>query len=254
MAARAPAVLPVRLGVFVAGVGALLYAVLVLAVVPQPLALERASARIAMGDRYRAEELDRLSGLAADLAAAPLMRATSLRAAALVALRQAETATDDGRRADIDTHMDALARRVPAALAAAPADPFLWLALFWRDNVAEGFQETRLPLLAMSYATGPYEGWVGVKRSVVTLALWGRLTPALQAAAAEEFVGLVQSRFREMPEILTGPGWEARHVLLPRMADLDQRLRREFARTLNRAGVDVKVPGIERPSIRPWVP
>jgi hypothetical protein len=142
---------------------------------------------------------------------------------------------------------------LPTALAAGPTDAFLWLALFWSSNASDGFQEARLPLLAMSYASGPNEGWVGVKRSAITLAIWERLTPALREAAAGEFAGLVQARrFREMPEIFQGPGWAARDVLLPRLAQVDEPTRRAFWRALYRAGIDVDVPGVAHPDDRPW--
>lgn len=249
MGAGAAAILT-RLGALAAGAGALLFAVLALLVLAPPAGLERAAARIIAGDRYKAEDIDRLA--AATDPSAPLVRAASLRAAAILSLRRAENAIAEGRRTDIDESLAALARLAPSALSAAPADAFLWLALFWRHNVAEGFAAENLPRLAMSYATGPNEGWVGVKRSAAALAAWERLTPELQDRAAGEFVGLVRSRFWEMADILMGPGWAARDALLPKLAQVDESERKIFARTLYRAGGYVDVPGIDRSGGRPW--
>jgi hypothetical protein len=239
-----------RLGALCAGAGALVFAVLVLYVLAPPAGLERAAARIIAGDRYKAEDIDRLA--AAIDPAAPLVRAASLRAAAILALRRAEDAIAEGRRIDIDDSLAALARLAPAALCAAPADAFLWLASFWRHNVAEGFAEASLPRLAMSYATGPNEGWIGVKRSAATLAVWERLPPELRERAVGEFAGLVQSRFREMAEILIGPGWMARDVLLRRLAPITDSIRKAFARALYKFGADVDVPGVDKSRERPW--
>ena len=253
MRVRAPAAHLLRFGLVAAGAGALLHAALVLVVLPKPTSLDHAAARIVMGDRYRPEELDRYAPVIAALELTPAVRATSLRSAVIVVLRQAETAIEDGRRADIDAHMDALGRLLPRALSGLPGDAFLWLALFWRDNLALGFDQARLPLLDMSYETGPNEGWLGVKRIVRSLALWEQLTPALKTAVAREFVGLVKARFfRAMPDIFTGPGWAARDALLPGLAQIDEPTRRAFARALNQRGVNVDVPGIEQPDARPW--
>ena len=238
-----------RLGQFVVGAGACLYATLVFAVWTPTAEIERAASRILMGDRYKTEDVERHI---AAVAAGTLVRASSQRAVAILALRRAETSIDEGRRTDIDADFAALARLAPAALLRAPSDSFLWLALFWRNNVVEGFAPDRLRLLAMSYATGPSEGWVGAKRSAVALAAYERLTPELQERVASEFAGLVRSRFPEAPGILLGPGWAVRGALLPRLAAVEEPERKAFARALYRAGVDVDVPGIDPPDSRPW--
>jgi hypothetical protein len=240
-----------RLGLLVAGSAALVFATLVLVVSPQPVALERAAVRIVMGDRYKAEELDRFVG-ADELAFQPLVRAASLRSAAVVALRQAEESIANGQRTDIDRHMDALERGLRHALTIGPADTFLWLALFWRETFAGGFEPTRLSMLEMSYRTGPREGWVAVRRNAWTLGLYSRLGSDLQEAAAAEFIGLVASRFMETVSILTGPGWSVHDVLIPRLAMVDELQRKAFARALYQQGYDVQIPGIVRPDDRPW--
>jgi len=252
MPANASAPFLLRFGLLVAGAGAVLYAAFVLVGFPQSSVVERAASRILAGDDYKDETLERLDPLIAAIEAAPVVRAASLRAAAVVTLRKAETAIQNGRRADIDIHMDTLAHMLPHALATMPGESFLWLALFWRDNTALGFNLVRLRILAMSYLTGRNEGWVAVKRSVIALALWPHLSPVLQEAAAGEFAGLVQSRFRQVVDILLGPGLAARAVLLSRLADIDERERKSFAQALYRAGVDLAVPGVDRPDARPW--
>lgn len=247
-----PAGLDLRIALILLGLSSLAWAGVVLLAWPQPAAVEQSAARIVRGDRYKPEDLDRLAPLLAGIEAAPWSRAASVRAAAIVELRRAESALTDGRREDIDRHLGTLERLIPRALDAAPSDAFLWLALFWRDNLALGVDPARLAVLDMSYRTGPNEGWVGVRRSPVSLALFRLMPPALRERAITEFAGLVQSRFAEMPDILGGPGWAARDALLPRLARVDEPQRRTFARALYRAGIDVNVPGIDRPDDRPW--
>jgi hypothetical protein len=241
-----------RVGVVAAGTGAVLYATLFLALPPQAAALEHAAARIIMGDRYKAEELDLFSDRAAGIAVAPFARAASLRAAAIVMLRLTETAIEDGRRADIDARTDALAHIVNVSLSAAPFDAYLWLASFWRSNLVDGFREDRLRILAMSYTTGGKEGWVGIRRSRISLALWQHLTPTLQEAAAQEFVGLAKAGFREVVAIMLGPGWGVRDKLVPMLAEINEARRKAIARELYFAGASLEIPGIEPPDDRFW--
>lgn len=242
----------IRVALMIVGAGSIAWAATILGSARQAPALERVAARIVQGDRYKAEDLDRVAPVMAEIAATPEPRFSSLRAAVIYELRQAETAVADGRRTDIDRHMDALRKVLPRALATGPSDSFLWLALFWRETFTGGSDPTRLPLLEMSYRTGPREGWVAVRRSPWTLALYSRLVPDLQEVAVAEFVGLVQSGFKEAASILTGPGWSLREVLIPRLATVDEPSRKVFAKSLYRGGYDVQVPGIDRPSERPW--
>ena len=240
-----------RLGLLAAGSAALVFAALVFVVWPQSVTLERAAGRIVMGDRYRPEELDRLPG-ADELAVQPLVRASSLRSAAIVALRQTEETIANGLRTDIDRQIEMLRRSLQHALAVGPADPFLWLTLFWQESFIGGSESTRLSMLEMSYRTGPREGWVAVRRSPWTLGLYSRLRPDLQEIATTEFVGLVASRFNEAASILTGPGWSIRDILVPRLAKVDELQRKALARVLYQGGYDVQVPGVDRPDDRPW--
>jgi hypothetical protein len=215
-------------------------------------ALDRIAARIIGGEQYEAEELDQLGPALDAVSAARWSRAASLRAAAIIELRQAETAIAAGRRDVIDDRMNALGRALHRALTVAPSDPFLWLVLFWQQTTVDGFDAKRLPLLAASYRLGPNEGWIGVRRSALALALFSRLPPDLAERVVAEFVGLVNSGFPEMAQILVGPGWGARDILLPRLAAADKVRRKAFSRAVYRHGYDVTVPGIDRPDDRPW--
>src|SRR6185312_11066251 len=138
---------------------------------------------------------DVLNDLAARLTApdaAPLTSRT-LGRAAIVHLRQAELAFATDNRRAIDARLATLSGAIDDALANAPSDPFLWLVRFWLDNTRNGFDASHLRELRMSYALGPNEGWIAVKRSRLALAAFPGLTPTLADSAVAEFSGLVRS-------------------------------------------------------------
>jgi hypothetical protein len=218
-----------------------------------PSVIERMATRIVRGDAYKAADLDRISlASLGSLEARYWPRARALRAATIIVLRRTEEAVYDARPTDIDAGMEALQRVLLRALSATPADSFLWLALFWRNNWADGFAPSNVGRLMMSYETGPNEGWIAQRRSPVALALYSQLNPKLRDAAATEFAGLVQSYFKQTVAILLGPGWAARDDLLPRLAAVGELQRNVFARELYHAGADVVVPGVTLPVGRPW--
>ena len=67
---------------------------------------------------------------------------------------------------------DQFARSMAAAnamirksLSWAPADLFLWFALFWLENMQFGFRDESIRYLEQSYELGPSEGWIALKRN-----------------------------------------------------------------------------------------
>lgn len=172
---------------------------------------------------------------------------------ALVQLRALEAAVAKGDTARSDARMDALRATIRRSLADTPADPFLWLILFWVENARLGFAPGHLTYLDMSYDVGPQEGWVALRRSPVALAIFRALPEPLAEKAVAEFAGLVRSHYyAQAAEILTGPGWAARERLLAGLAELPDLEREQFAKTVYRLGYDVQVPGVELPEYRPW--
>jgi len=176
-----------------------------------------------------------------------------LSSAAIIKLRVLERAIADGDQAAIDRQMTAVNRTIRISLTETPADPFLWLVLFWLENTQNGFSRDHLKYLQMSYALGPNEGWIAVRRNRLALAVFPQLTPELREHALVEFARLVDSNFiAEAADILTGPGWPIRGQLLPRLRDVADVNRQIFAKRVYRLGYDVVVPGVERPEFRPW--
>jgi hypothetical protein len=215
-------------------------------------AVSEIAAHLIAGEAYKPDVLDALDAELARRATA--LRPASLSKVAVVRLRRAEEAIGSGDRDMIDVRLDALARSIDDALTNAPEDPFLWLVLFWLDNTRNGFAPEHLAELRMSYALGPNEGWIAAKRNSRALAIFSVLPPDLAEAATAEFVGLARSPIYFVAvDNIAGPGWPVRHVLLPRLKELQEADRRAFAKLLNDRNVDdAPVPDVEPLPRRPW--
>lgn len=174
-----------------------------------------------------------------------------VRSAAIIRTRMAEQAIVDGD--EIDTQLNALHNSILRSLACSPADPFLWVVLYWVEINRNGFQPDYLKYLRLSYQLGPNEGWIALKRNGYALAILNQLPPDIADMALAEFPKLLDSGLdAEAVKIFTGPGWTHRAVLLPRLKGVAKIRRQEFARALYKAGYDVTVPGITLPEWRPW--
>ena len=124
----------------------------------------------------------------------------------------------------------------------------------WAENSVSGVTPDHLRSLRMSYALGPREGWIAMKRNALALNIFSRLPPDLVEQVQVEFVGLVRSGLYDAAaDAVAGPGWAVRKQLLGRLADIPERDRRQFARVLYaREAEDLLVPGVEPPPPRPF--
>jgi hypothetical protein len=174
-----------------------------------------------------------------------------MHSAAVIRTRMAEQAVVDGE--DIDTQLNALRDSIRRSLACSPADPFLWVVLYWVEINRNGFQPRYLEYLRLSYKLGPNEGWIALKRNGYALAIFDRLPPDMKQMVVAEFANLLNSGFVVLTvEIIEGPGWSHRALLLSHLTDVTARYRDEFARELYKDGYDVTVPGIAPRDPRPW--
>jgi hypothetical protein len=142
------------------------------------------------------------------------------------------------------------------ALTCLPADPFVWLTLFWLDASKNGFTPTNANYLRFSYALGPNEAWIGLWRSRLAFSMFARLPDYLSDDALHDFIGLLDTAqlYRETAEIFAKTAPAAQSRILARLKNAKVIPRQTFAKMLYETGVDVDVPGVDfsRPHDRPF--
>ena len=134
---------------------------------------------------------------------------------------------------------------IRSSLSCAPADPFLWLALYWVEVTENGSKPDYLNYLRLSYQLGPHEGWIVLKRNPLAFGAFQQLPPDLRENVIDEFVAMVRdSRFSDQAaDILIGPAWPERDLILPHLTQISEYDRKRFADVLYGRGY-VNVPGI----------
>jgi hypothetical protein len=215
--------------------------------------VENIARHIIAEDSFKLESLTSLKATNSDFKALQNGRASVLSSVAIINVRLLEQAIASGSRASLDSLMLETSGLIRQSLVNTPADPFLWTVLFWLENTRNGFNSRHLTFLEMSYSVGPNEGWVAVKRNRFALAMYTALSPVLADSVVNEFSRLVESNyFSAAATILEGPGWPIREVLMSGLKNADEISRETFAKIIYRRGIDLAVPGVERPDWRPW--
>jgi hypothetical protein len=232
---------------------AICWSVSVMPVFWSETAIAQAATHIIAGEVYKPEAMEALElSLGHDQSSA--LRSSMLSKAAIIRLRSAEDAITVGDQNIIDRNLNTLGRAVDSELTNTPSDPYQWLVLFWLNNARNGFKPENLRYLKISYALGPYEGWIAIKRNRLALAIFSSLPVDLQEMAISEFVGLVRSQlYAEAADILAGPGWPIRQVLLAHLKELKEPDRRTLFKLLQDRNLDdLSLPGTEEQRRRPW--
>ncbi len=215
--------------------------------------LDHTAENILSGGKFKREILQTLL-TEAESAQSAWARPEALRSAAILRLNLTEQANRTENAKPPGPIVDQLGASVRRSLAAAPADPLLWLALFWSKRLKDDRSKEDFGFLRMSYRVGPHEGWVAVRRNYIALANFPELPQDLADAAVTEFKDLVVSEYYgPAVKILVGPGWPIHEMLLRRLEDAPDEARRRLASAANARGYDLAVPGVERPEPRPWL-
>jgi len=240
-----------RTPLVVFGCAAVAWGLYTLPIFARQVPIERVATHVLEGDPFKSGVLEALMpGVEIAERAGPCSPAV-MRSAAIIRTRMAEQAIVDGD--EIDTQLNALHDSIRRSLACSPADPFLWIVLYWVEANRNGFEPDYLKYLRLSYQLGPNEGWIALKRNGYALAIFRRLPPDLAQMVITEFANLLDSGFDDaVVKIFEGPGWSQRALLLPQLKGVAEIHREAFARALYRAGYDVNVPGITLPEPRPW--
>jgi hypothetical protein len=213
-------------------------------------ATQRMAGRIIVGDLFKPEILNQQIPSVSSIEHSTYCQPAAVRSAAIIRLRMVEA--DNLAGAPSTERLNALRGAIRRSLSCAPADPFLWLVLYWVESTTSGSQIKNLNYLRMSYQLGANEGWIALKRNPLTFALPDPLPADLEEYAMNEFVGLVKmGSYQEATDIIAGPAKRFRQQLLLRLVNISEDSRRAFATILYTKLDDVAVPGIVRGGRRP---
>jgi hypothetical protein len=205
----------------------------------QESSAERIADRIIAGAPFKAEILARQFPVLNSIERSAYCRPAALRSAAIIRLRLVEAATFENDRNHTDGQLKVLGNVIRNSLACSPADPFLWMVLFWMENAQSGADPTYLKHLRLSYQLGPNEGWIAIKRNPIVLGYLASLPPDLAEAGISEFVALVRSHFySEAGDIVAGLAWPIRDLLFARLREVKEAERQTFAKLLHDRGLD----------------
>ena len=140
------------------------------------------------------------------------------------------------------------------ALVCAPADPFVWLTLFWLEAGKSGLSSDNARYLRLSYALGPNEGWISLWRAKIAFALFEQLPADLADDALDEFVKLIDTQrlYSETATIFANATPVVQKRIIDHLKNGAAIPRGIFARTLYDMGLDVKIPDTVIPGLRSW--
>ena len=239
-----PYILLARSFVIILGCIGVAWGIVEIPVFWQDSSIERIATRIIAGDTFKVETLAQQLPITASIKSASC-RPAALRSAAIIELRMMEIAGSANNRQKLDHQYKSLVDVIRSSLSCAPADPFLWLALFSVEMTENKFEPDLLKYLQLSYRLGPHEGWIALKRNPLAFAAFQQLSPDLREAAVNEFAAmLVDSQFSDQAaEILIGPAWPERELILSNLTRLSESDRRRFADALYTRGY-ANLPGV----------
>jgi hypothetical protein len=205
--------------------------------------IERIATQIIAGDQFKSETLTAQSPALDNIVHAAYCRPAALRSAAIIKLRMFEVAAAANDQKD--EHFNSLDKVIRSSLSCAPADPFLWLALYSVGLMKDGFEPDYLKYLRLSYQLGPSEGWIVLKRNPLVFKAFDQLSPDLREDVINEFFALLRDDFApQTAEIFVGAAWPERDLILSRLTSLSDSEHRRFADALHERGYDLDVPGV----------
>ncbi|RXG85177.1 hypothetical protein EAS61_36970 [Bradyrhizobium zhanjiangense] len=208
--------------------------------------------RIIVDDRFKPGALARVLAALESQPAAAGDQPEFLRSRALLKLRMAEEAMTRNSSEEADRSVSLALQDLKSALSTRPGDSFLWLLLYSIETTRGGFDPKYLRYLDQSYATGPHEGWVSLRRNRLALSAFPKLSEAVQSAVISEFEEMVDADFIEDAALnLIGTGWQHREQLLAALGSADIASRQSLHKRLAADGIKLNMPGIAFDE-RPW--
>jgi hypothetical protein len=243
----------VRVFVAALGTAAVAWGSITISIFSQQATIETIAHHIVSGDTYKIDVLLRQLSVVEAVEKSAYCRARAVSSAAIIRLRLVEDANRDAKRKSVDSQktreLDDSIRR---SLSCTPADPFLWLVLYW-EGVHNGFKRGYLKYLELSYRFGANEGWIALKRNPLAFANYESLPTNVTTDVINEFLALINSGLYDPAvAILRGPAWRLQNILLPHLARLPLRQREIFATIAYYRGLTITVPGVTPLDSRPF--
>ena len=218
----------------------------------QEISIERIANRIIAGDPFKMTILIQQLPAMGRIENSAYCRPAALRSATIIQIRMAEITTAAKTRNHPESQLASLDRLIRSSLSCSPADPFLWLALFWLDLKENDFRPKDLKYLQISYQLGPNEGWIGIKRNRLAFSKYDHLPQNLAERTISEFIELVKSGFAEQAaEIFIDTAWPKHQVISARLKSIPDRYQEQFSRALKRFGYDGDRGIMMRSKLRP---
>lgn len=203
-------------------------------------------------DRFKPDDLEGLWERMKATWKPPIAQPQFSQSEALIALRMAEVAVGRKSSEEVDHEMETAQSKVRNALLQTPSDAFLWLLLYSIEMARNGVDATNMSYLDQSYATGPNEGWIALRRNRMALASFPMLSEVIQSIVVSEFAKLVDSDFAEDAAMnLTTVGWSQRAHLLNGLGGVDITSKRNLVKRLAASGINVEIPSVDYGD-RPW--
>ena len=236
---------------FAGGLAALHWSAVALPSFLQILPISSVALRIMENDRFESSALADVMPKIETQGSALFQHPEFARARAVVQLQFAKDALAGKSSEEADRSVSLALANVKLALQVYPGDSFLWLLLYSAEITRNGLT-TDHRYLEQSYATGPYEGWIALRRNSQALAVFSLSNDAMRSAATLEFEKIVDDNFiDEAAANLVGVGWPHRHRLLAALATADILSRQSLSRRLAVYGLKLTIPGIAIDD-RPW--
>jgi len=234
------------------GLSSAIWSITALPAVWQMIPASDIAARVVGDHRFKLGALANvLVGIQSEQAG-PISPPGFLRALALIKLRTAEEALLRSSSEEAHRSISAAVEDVRSALAVSPNDSLLWLMLYSVETTRGGFDLQYLRYLNQSYAAGPREGWVALRRNRLSLGIFSTLSDATQSAVISEFEQLVDADFVEDAAVnLMGAGWPYRERLLAALVSADIVSRQALYKRLAAEGIKLPIAGIPVDE-RPW--
>ena len=245
---------PTRIVICLLGLAAIAWGVFELPLFWQEASSRSIASRLLQGETFKTQLLLSEVQQAEDTDRQPFCNPAMLRSLVTLRLFILNESIAAANRALVNSSYDPVYNAARKALACAPTESFVWLTLFWLDAGKHGLDPNNANYLRLSYALGPNEAWIALWRIRLAFQLFEKLPPDLSGDAIDEFIMLVNTgqlywqtagMFRDAPPII-------QNRIVAQLKTSNVTFRRAFARTLHDRGVDVIIPGVGTPDVRPW--